>query len=141
MQSVNEIALILNEGIKTIGVKFIDQFGESNGREYTYLTKYDHEVGSHVVVEANNRLAVVRVTRVDGDLPQIDDKHQYRFIIQKIDNSEYLKNQSDYLSLTENVKRLMLKSKRDALRREILSGNEELAKLCHGFLTTKIEGK
>lgn len=129
MQSVNEIALILNEGIKTIGVKFIDSNGLLGNREYTYLTKHDHEIGDNVVVEANNRLAIVSVTRVDGDLPCIDDNHHYKFIIQKVNKDDYDRNQAEYTQLTQKIKRLMIQSKRKALKESLLASNSELASL------------
>ena len=130
-QSVNEIAVMLDENISTIGVKFLDVNGTTIGsREYTYLTKLNHEIDDYVVVQANGRFAICKVTRVDGEVPLIDDKYQYQFIVQKVDTTEHLKNQAEYISTTIEVRRLVQKSRRQSIKDQIINGNEELRKLC-----------
>lgn len=127
--SINEIALAIKEDITTCGVKFLDNGGFTSGKEYTYLTNVELTVGDKVVVKANGRIAICEVTRYDGDAPIIDDKYEYGFIIQRVDTTQYEKNQTDFTALKSEIRRRMMKAKRQQMREQILLGNEELKSL------------
>lgn len=84
------IAALLMDGLKTIGVKFPD-----SNKIYTYKTLDNYEVGDYAIVCAHNTvLKIVDVAEVHT-VPQIDPESSLKFqwIVQRIDFDNYKKLQ------------------------------------------------
>lgn len=84
------IAALLNENCKTIGVKFSNSNDHPEGRTYTYKTTEDFEAGDSAVVLTRGKLKVVSVVEVHK-VAQIDlsSDTKYQWIVQKVDMSYY----------------------------------------------------
>ena len=124
MSNANTLASLMIEGLKSVRVTF-----NSNGREYTYKTLMDFEVGDLAVVEVSNHFKVVEVVAVDL-VPNlsVDSEIEYKWIVQKLDTTDYESCISSEKALSDNLRVLQQRSvvsKARELMAEMLSVDKQ----------------
>ena len=68
---------------KTVSVQYPRSLNE-----YTFMTEYDCKVGDKAVVFTNGNWNVVKITAIH-DEPQLSDGHNYQYLVQIVDRTEY----------------------------------------------------
>lgn len=85
------------EEFKIVGVKYEDKFEKKTftGREYSYYTELDLEVGDIVEVPTRYGKSIAQVTRTDIDKQEIEKIKDYMKVIDtKLDKNEFLKEEN-----------------------------------------------
>ena len=103
------IHTLIDPSIRTIGVQFFNEMnrdGSLSPKIYTYKTRLELEEGDLVVVKSPHGYKVVKVVRID-EVPNInpDDKHTFKWALQKVNQEDYEQSVEDDLTL-ENKLRL-----------------------------------
>ena len=111
--STNKSINCLYEDLKAVQVIF-----EDDGNEYTYKTFFDFEVGDLCIVDSpRNGYAVVEV--VDTDSSRLEEDYLFKFVVQKIDDADYLKAVKKEKEAVRKLSSLVLKSRRETAKEEI----------------------
>ena len=124
MSNANTLASLMIEGLKSVRVTF-----NSNGREYTYKTLMDYLVGDLAVVEVSNHFKVVEYVAV-YQVPNlsVDSEIEYKWIVQKLDTTDYESCISSEKALSDNLRVLQQRSvvsKARELMAEMLSVDKQ----------------
>lgn len=83
---------------KIVGVKYEDKFEKKTftGREYSYYTELDLEVGDIVEVPTRYGKSIAQVTRTNIDKKEIEKIKDYMKVIDtKLDKNEFLKEETN----------------------------------------------
>ena len=88
--NLNTLSSLLIEDLKTVKVAFQQEFDIENQKHYTYKTIEDFEIGDFAVVKVKGILKIVKIASIDEvcDLNH-SSNIEYKWIIKKIDLSEY----------------------------------------------------
>jgi hypothetical protein len=73
----------MNTQFKTVGVKYA-----RTNFVYTFMTEFDCKVGDKAVVFTNGNWNVVTIVEVH-DEPRLKDNHNYTYLVQIVDRTEY----------------------------------------------------
>lgn len=82
---------------KIVGVKYEDKFEKKTftGREYSYYTDLELEIGDIVEVPTRYGKSIAQVTRTDIDKQEIEKIKDYMKVIDtKLDKNEFLKEEN-----------------------------------------------
>jgi len=85
------------EEFKIVGVKYEDKFEKKTftGREYSYYTDLELEIGDIVEVPTRYGKSIAQVTRTDIDKQEIEKIKDYMKVIDtKLDKNEFLKEEN-----------------------------------------------
>lgn len=121
------IAAILRQDARTIGVRFTDErTGELGAKVYTYVTDIEFQIGDKAIVEAREQLKVVEVCRVDTDLEiEPNSDTTYKWIVGKVNTDRYFAN----LEKNREIERTLAVAYRNSMRQsyaaQILAGVDE----------------
>lgn len=117
---------LMTEGFSLLGVRFRREGGGQSSKMYHYkYPGFDVEVGDMVVVESpHNGFVIVDVEEVDND-PVLDTNagFSYKWVVQKVDTTEYYKHKERELALTKHLRRLQNKAEAE---RTLATIREEL---------------
>lgn len=86
------------EEFKIVGVKYEDKFEKKTftGREYSYYTDLDLEIGDIVEVPTRYGKSIAMVTRINIDKNEIEKIKEYMKVIDtKLDKNEFLKEENN----------------------------------------------
>lgn len=86
-------SLTSNENLKIVSVQYQDKFEKKKfiGREYSYYSNIDLEVGDIVEVPTRYGKSLAMVSRIDIDKKEIEKIKDYMKVIEsKIDKEEFL---------------------------------------------------
>jgi hypothetical protein len=117
------IAAILREDARTIGVTFGDEFAGS--KSYTYITDIALEVGDTVIVPSgsDDRFKMATVDRVDDDLEiQPNANMKYRWIAGKVDFAAYQRNMERNAEIEKLIAKTYRTNARQAYAQQFLVG-------------------
>ena len=129
------IAAILRQDARTIGVQFTDNLG-SISKAYTYVSSVPVEVGDTVVVpsgsEDNFKLATV--CRVDDDLEiEPNSSTRFKWIVGKVDFNAYSKNMERNKEIERQLSTAYRANARQAYVQQFLAGaSQEVMALING---------
>lgn len=104
-----------------LGVEDVDI--KLSGKEYTYISSIPLEVDNLVIVYALGTPKVAVVTRVDESLiisPK--DTIEYKWVVSKVDLSDYLKNIEKNKVITDLVKTAYRKNVKEQFKDLVLAG-------------------
>lgn len=109
------LALLVDENVRTVGVKFFADTAEAivKGREYTYKTTHTFEKGDLAVVFVGQQPKIVEAQRMD--VPT-DDRIQYKWIVCPVNLDTYLAN----IAIEETMASTIRKLEHDAKRKLVL---------------------
>ncbi|MBQ9314846.1 MAG: hypothetical protein IJ220_07680 [Clostridia bacterium] len=85
------------EEFKIVGVKYEDKFEKKTftGREYSYYTDLDLEIGDIVEVPTRYGKSIAMVTKINIDKNEIEKIKEYMKVIDtKLDKNEFLKEEN-----------------------------------------------
>lgn len=137
------IVAFIRDDVKTIGVRFFqDRMKEEgrlsslelgnkdeltlSGREYTYLTDLDVEVGNLVAVYAVGVPKVVMVTSVHEELAiEPNESIEYKWVIGKIDMQAYIDNCKKNAEIQRTLASAYKSSMRNQFRNVVMSQIDE----------------
>ena len=116
----------LYENLKAVQIKPRD-----SEKKYTYKTFYDFEIGDKCIVDSPNfGYTVVEVVGLDS--LDLESNIKYKWVIQKIDDTEYLEaNRREELAIKAIHKMVMEKNRENAMSKltETLGGANEILQL------------
>lgn len=90
---------------KIVGVKYEDKFEKKTftGREYSYYTDLELEIGDIVEVPTRYGKSIAQVTRTNIDKKEIEKIKDYMKVIDtKLDKNEFLKEENESVEITSN---------------------------------------
>lgn len=120
MQEINLI-LAQDERFNFVGVRFKPAFRDQahNPKVYHYKTIEQFEVGDLAIVESpTDGFVIVEVVETDC-LSQITDKYRYKWIVQKIDSSNYEKHLEMENGVVAKINSMRLKKMRREYEKEL----------------------
>jgi len=131
--SINYSTLVLSiaDNVKTVGVKFYKDAYHSDDdktigqKMYVYKTTLDLEKGDHVIVKVGQIYKVVIVTHLS---PIAKDDVDLKWVVQKLDATDYESNLANEGELVNRVRVLEEENRRRQFL-EILGGGDELKAL------------
>lgn len=129
------IAAILRQDARTIGVQFDDGFGQKS-KAYTYVTSVPVAVNDTVVVpsgsEDNFKLATV--CRVDSDLEiEPNSSTRFKWIVGKVDFDAYANNMERNKEIERHLATAYRANARQAYAQQFLAGaSPEVVALING---------
>lgn len=124
---MNTIDLLLaqNKDFKFVGVNFTSFYNDHSqalktGKTYHYKTTEDFEIGDNAVVDVQGELKIVRVVELDC-LLSLSDNISYKWIVSKVDKTEYSRCQEVEKELTYQINTIRV----NQLKRECLKEIKE----------------
>lgn len=107
------LPMLVDDGVRTVAVRFINDNGCLSGKSYTYLTKGEFEVGDYAVVLVSKTPKVVQVKEMD--VPTRDDV-DYKWIVCKVNMAPYKENLENCVELAKEVRKLEQENQRAQLK-------------------------
>ncbi len=108
------------KNLKAVQVEF-----NEHGRPYTYKTFDTYEIGDHCVVDSPSEgLVVVEV--VGTDITQLEDNRRYKWVVQKVDTTEYEElNAREEMAIMDLAGLIQENNRRETIKRiETILGEE-----------------
>lgn len=129
------IAAILRQDTRTIGVRFDESYGSSS-KAYTYVTSVPLEVGDTVVVPSgsDDNFKLATVCRVDNDLEiEPNSSIRYKWIVSKVDFDSHSKNMERNKEIERQLATAYRANARQAYAQQFLVGaSPEVMALING---------
>lgn len=129
--NLSTAVFLISDDVRAIGVTF-DQGNHDRIEEKQYVYKTCNQeicVGDHVIVPvgAFDEYKVAIVRSVDADVNYKSDI-QYKWIVSKLDLTEYFSLKESEQRAIQEVKRIERRSKREQLRKDLMEfGGDEIA--------------